>query len=302
MILVIVLYALFALTFSAGKKAMMFGSPLGLAWSRTFLTVILLLPFYFIKYKTPPKFNLNQFLTLLAYSCVAVTSFIGANWALLRVSSIKVALFYALTPLITAAISYLFYNESLNKYKILGMIVGLIGILSITISGAESSNVEIHMPGLPELFLAIAVTAYSAGWFIINPLITKHKYSPIYINGIASFISALICTALMVITQTSFPVSPEFWQWAGIQTLFSSIICYSLYMYLLHFYSTNFLAFACFLEPIFAAIYGWILLSETPSITFWIATIIISIGLCLFYKGELTSKEHHDNLFKTYND
>jgi drug/metabolite transporter (DMT)-like permease len=302
MVLVVILYALFALTFAAGKKALLYGSPLALVCSRTIFTTLLLLPFYFLKNKKIPKLNLKQFWNLLVYSLVTLVSLISASWALLHIASIKVALFYALTPLITALISYLCHNEFLNKYKIGGMIIGLIGIFAIAISGADQASIGIHLPGWPELILTIAVTAYSVGWFLVHPLIAKHNFSPIYINGLSSLIGGLICTLIMIITQTPIPVASSFWIWSSIQVVFSSVICYSLYMHLLKQYSTNLLAFACFLEPIFAAVYGWILLGEVPSVVFCISTILISIGLYLFYIGEITSKKHHDSLFQTYND
>ena len=288
MIAVIILYALFALTFSAGKKALLYGSPLALALGRTMITAAVLLPLYFIRQPAARQLRARQFLVLLLYSLISLTSFIGANWALLHVTSIKVALFYAMTPLVTALISYLLHNETLNHYKIAGILIGMIGIVTITVSSADQTNFVLQLPGLPELALAIAVTAYATGWFIVRPLVTKNGYEPIYINGLASLISATICLALMFLTDDVFPTTAAFWLWTSLQAIFSSVICYSLYMYLLNYYSTNFLAFACFLEPIFAAFYGWILLGETPLAMFWVATLFVTTGLYLFYKGELS--------------
>lgn len=283
---VIALYALFSLTFSAGKKALAYSSPLGLTWIRMLVTAGTLLPIYFIHKRKIPTLNRSQIYHLFLYSMATLSAFLFANMALNELSSIKVALFYTLAPFITALISSVLYNEKLNKLKIFGMLLGFAGILMIILYGADNSQLTLELPGIPELMLLIAITAYSVSWFIIKPLVTNNTFSPLFINGTSTLIGTIICTSVMYFSNTPFPTALPFWQWGGLQAFMSSVICYSLYMHLLNYYSPNFLAFASFMEPIFATIYGWILLGEIPSIAFWIASVIVSFGLYLFYLGE----------------
>lgn len=291
MILVIVLNALFALTFSAGKKALMYGSPLMLSFGRTAIAALILLLFNLIKNRSFPKINLSHLMLLLTYSLMLLTSFLCGNWALARVTSIKSALFYAMAPLITALISYLLFHDRFNYYKTIGIIMGFIGMLVIATNNSNQIDLILQMPGWPEFVLGLAVITYATGWFLIKPLVTEDHYNPVYMNGLASLISCLICIPIIIITQENLPLIPAFWIWTSVQAIVSSVICYSLYMYLLNYYSANFLSFSGFSEPIFAAIYGWFLLNEVPSIIFWIATVLIALGLYLFYYGE----KNHSN-------
>lgn len=288
MILVIIMNALFALTFSAGKKALWYGSPLMLSFGRTALAAVTLLAFYYCKNRSFAKITPSNSLLLFAYSLILLSSFICGNWALVHVTSIKSALFYAMSPIITAIISYLVFKDRFNRYKTSGIIIGLLGMLLIATSDTNQVNFKFQAPGLPELVLAVAVIAYATGWFMVRPLVTKDGYSPIYINGLASLISCLICVPILLLTGTHFVLIPAFWGWTSLQAIISGAICYSLYMYLLNYYSANFLSFSGFCEPLFAALYGWILLNETPLTMFWISAILITIGLYLFYQGENT--------------
>jgi drug/metabolite transporter (DMT)-like permease len=286
MVLVILMNALFAFTFSAGKKALMYGTPLMLSFGRTAVAAITLLTFYYFKNKSFPKITYTNFILLFVYSLILLTSFICGNWALVHVTSIKSALFYAMSPLITALISYAIFKEKFNHYKTSGIIIGLVGMLLIATSETNQTNFILQAPGLPELVLALAVITYATGWFMVRPLVTKNGYNPAYINGLASLISCLVCLPIIFISGEAIPLVPLFWTWTCVQAIISGAICYSLYMYLLSYYSANFLSFSGFSEPLFAALYGWILLSETPLTMFWISTLLITIGLYLFYKGE----------------
>lgn len=286
MILVIIMNAIFALTFSTGKKALLYSSPLMLSFGRTAVTAIILLSLEFIKNRSFPRINKTNLILLLSYSVTLLISFLCGNWALAHITSIKSALFYAMAPLITATISYFIFKDHFNYYKTTGVIIGLIGMLLICTSNLNQTTLILQRPGLPELILALAVIAYASSWFLVKPLVTKNHYNSIYINGLASLVSSLICLFIIFITKQNIPIIPAFWIWTCLQALISGVICYTLYMYLLNFYSASFLSFSGFSEPIFAAIYGWVLLDEKPLVIFWIATILISIGLFLFYRGE----------------
>lgn len=290
MILVIILYALFALTFAVAKKALLCSSPLLLTWARTGISALCLLPIHYFINRKFEKFNAQDLLYLSTYTVTILITILGANYALVHIPSAKVALIYTFSPLITALISYIVFRTKLTYYQIWGLLLGLIGILAIIFSGNQTIDLSWQAPNLPELSLLIAITAYAGSWFLVKPLVTTSRHSAIYINGLTSGICSIACYLFIYFNHISIPMNSEFWYWATAQAIVSSVICYSLYMYLLNYYSANFLSFAYFIEPFFAAIYGWLLLGEVPSTNFWVASILITLGLILFYKGELVNK------------
>jgi len=66
--------------------------------------------------------------------------------------------------------------------------------------------------------------------------------------------------------------------------LIANIIGYNLYGYLLSRYSATFLSFAGFMTPLFAALLGWIFLSEPVSWHFFATMIFVVFGLYLFHE------------------
>jgi drug/metabolite transporter (DMT)-like permease len=72
-----------------------------------------------------------------------------------------------------------------------------------------------------------------------------------------------------------------------VMTFISNIFCYNLYGYLLKKFTATFLSFVGLLSPFFASLYGWILLGETPSLTIFLSTGIVAIGLWFVYQAEL---------------
>jgi drug/metabolite transporter (DMT)-like permease len=69
--------------------------------------------------------------------------------------------------------------------------------------------------------------------------------------------------------------------------LISNLICYNLYGWLLKRFTATFLSFAGLTTPLFAALFGWLILQETVSWTFFLSVAIISLGLWLVYAEEL---------------
>jgi len=56
---------------------------------------------------------------------------------------------------------------------------------------------------------------------------------------------------------------------------------------LLKTYTTTFLSFAGFMSPFFAAFYGWVWFGETTTWHFYASSVIVFVGLALFYQDEL---------------
>jgi len=59
-----------------------------------------------------------------------------------------------------------------------------------------------------------------------------------------------------------------------------------MYGYLLKQYSATFLSFAGFSTPLFAALFGWLFLSELVTFHFFVALGLLTVGLGIFYRDE----------------
>ncbi len=67
----------------------------------------------------------------------------------------------------------------------------------------------------------------------------------------------------------------------------SNIICYNIYGFLLKHFTASFLSFFGLLSPFFASLSGWLLLDEEFSLSIFLSSGIVSLGLWIVYHAEL---------------
>ena len=69
-------------------------------------------------------------------------------------------------------------------------------------------------------------------------------------------------------------------------TLIHNVLCYHIYAKSLNRFSVTFMSFAGITNPLFAALIGWWILGETVTIHFFLALLLVVIGLYTFSKEE----------------
>ena len=67
----------------------------------------------------------------------------------------------------------------------------------------------------------------------------------------------------------------------------ANVICYSLYAFLLKFYTVTFLTFASFISPFITAILGLVFLNEKIPFMLFVCSPFIGLGLFIFYREEV---------------
>ena len=111
------------------------------------------------------------------------------------------------------------------------------------------------------------------------------------VNGLAMTIGGMLALITSFFVEGIQAIAPKdilpFAALLGGVILFSNIICYNLYGYLLKKYSATLLSFAGFLTPPMTAFYSWILMNEPVTWHFYVSNVIVFFGLYLFYKDEL---------------
>lgn len=304
---------LFASTFTLGKAALAYSAPIFLIAIRMLIGGSLLLTYqYFFRHKHW-HFRWNDLGLLTQVSFFSYYgAFILEFWSLQWLTSSKACLLFNLAPFITALISFILFREMLNIRKCIGLIIGFVGFMPILMATArqEEAAGSISWLSLPEFALIGAVFCASYGWIVLKQL--RHKgYSIIMINGltmtaagIAALITSWIIEGTSVIFLSQAETSIKVLSMFGIHSIFvaeimmfatytlllifiANIVAFNLYGYLLSFYSATFLSFAGFITPLFAALFGWLFLDETIGLDFMLSSLIVFLGLFLFYKEEL---------------
>ena len=310
MIRVLILYMLFASTFTLGKIALGYCEPVFFIATRMLVGGSLLLGYEYLFNKNQWKFDNQDWPAYLKLMIFHI--FFAFNlefWALKYVSGAKACLIYNLSPFITALYAYHLLKEHLHIQQVLGLIIGFAGFLPILMASAPSEEIvgSILNVSLPELALIGAVASSAFGWITFKKLM-RHGCSFVMVNGIAMLGGGIISLIASLTVEGSPkikmpPIQDAFSAWisnvfhiqspliffigfALLLIIIANIICYNLYGYLLKRHSATFLSFAGFTCPLFAALFDWLFIGQVITWHFIVTLGMTLIGLYLFYKKE----------------
>ena len=314
MFLVVILYLLFASTFTLGKAALSYVSPFLFIGIRMMLGGTMLLMYHKYVAKRDiiiKKSDYPLFIQIIVFHifCAYVLEF----WALQYVTSAKACLLYNLSPFITAIFYYFLRAERLTYRQLCGLVVGFLGFIPILVAQTTLEKFGWHLGFLSgyEIALIFSVASSAYGWMIVKDLMHR-GYSLLVINGISmsgggllAFIFSLCKEGFPAIKDVPVAIprasvilgnTGESLLMLGIYSialvLIANIIGYNLYGYLLSRYSATFLSFAGFMTPLFAALLGWVFLNEQVTWHFFATMGLVVFGLYLFHeKKEIVFEE-----------
>jgi drug/metabolite transporter (DMT)-like permease len=297
MFLVIILYAILATTFVTAKQSIYHVNPFFFIGIRMFLAGIFLLGYQRVRDGSSiavKKGDLYYFLKLAFFHIFLSFSF--EFWSLQYVTALKATVIFSASPFITAIIAYFLYKQKLSYKKFLGICIGVGGLIPYLMAQAKSveggfgSLFFITVPDI-SLFGAVVTSAY--GWFLLADLMKK-QYCLAVINGYAMFFGGLMSLVLNFICYGFQNPVINFWPfifWMFVLIVSANVIVYNLYGWLMNFYSITFISFVGFLSPIFGTIYEWIFFNCLITWKHVASLGLITLGLYIFYKDELTKKE-----------
>lgn len=298
---ILLMYFLFANSFTVGKLVLALAKPVFFIGVRMVIAGIILLGYARLVQKKSLSIHKEHYWLFGLISLLHIyIAYIAEFWALQHVLSYKACLLYNLSPFITAICAYFFCGEMLSYKKIFGLFVGFIGFIPILMSSIPEEVAAGHWGfiTLPELMLVVSVLSSTFGWLIFRNLIMKHGYSSFIINGYSMTFGGLMALGtsfawegMPCIGQTG--SNQELLMFVGYTTymvLIANIISYNLYGILLRIYSPTLLAFFGFTTPLFAALNGFLFLNESISFAFVVSVLVISLGLYFFYQEEFKEK------------
>jgi len=296
MILIVLLYAMWAASIVASKMILAYTKPWFLVGVRMTISGLLLLGYQYFRDHARFKYRRKDLWLYAQYTILGfVLPYNLRFWALESVSASKAMFLFSLAPFFSVIYSYLIFKDKVSRTQWVGLLLGSTGLIPIlmTTSSVEEATMKFGFISLPELSLIFAVASTSYSWMVVRHLITRRNYSPMMLNGICMFAAGVISFVFSLVLEGNLPVSQAlpFIGYLTFIIVISNIICHNLYGYLLHKYTTNFLSFAGFLSPIFGCLYEWILFNETITWHYYVSGIVIFSGLYLFYQDELKQEQ-----------
>lgn len=290
MFFVFVLYALFGFLFPMSKEALFHCEPLFLIGSRMFLAGLLLIAYQVFVKKASLNLPFRQFILLFFMGIVGIylTNFLEF-YALMRLSAGETCFIYSLSPFISALFSYWIFKEVMTFRKWVGLSIGFLALLPGIFFQSSGKSIGL---GWPQCAMLGAAIASVISWIMMRQAVKNYEISPALANGISMFFGGLLALSQSYMTEKWNPIPvltdfPSFIVTASIVMVISNLVCYNLYGYLLKRYTATFMSFVGFTTPFFAAFFGWVLLKENVSWTFFLENTFVLIGLIIFYKEEI---------------
>jgi drug/metabolite transporter (DMT)-like permease len=194
MLLIVLMYALFAGTFSLGKVLACYSQPIFLVGIRMFLAGSFLMVYEFMQHGSNWRFDRKH--TWYYVQIILFTTYIPYSlrfWALRsEMTASKACLLYNLSPFMTYIFSYFLYSEKVTIKKIIGLIIGFIGFLPTVLPAIKSEHGQAAFLSLPEIAILCSVACLSYGWIMIHRLVKFHNYEATTINSMSMFCGGLL--------------------------------------------------------------------------------------------------------------
>lgn len=292
MFLVILMYAAFAATFPFAKLAVaQTTSPMFFLALRMLCAGLGMTLYSLWAHKERPAITRSDIIDFVSAGFFAIFIAFGFEfWALQYVTSVKVNIFYSLSPFVTALLAYLTKQEHISIRKALGLLIGFTGMLPLSSHLEGGLSFKNIIPTSPyDGALLISVTSAAYAWFIIKRLMQR-GYPLVFVNGVMTLAGGVMC-ALAHLCLNSGDLAPVVsWPnlllYMGLLILISNVFGYTMYGFLLRRYSLTFLSFSGFMCPLFGLVYGYFLMGEPFSMVYVLSLTCVFAGLALFYWDE----------------
>ncbi len=297
--LVLLLCALYGSVFAFGKLTLEYAPPVFITAARMLLAGFLLLGYQFLFRRKHFILKTKHLWPMIVIGCTNVyLTNVLEYWGLQFMEAGKACFIYSFSPIATAILSYLWFNEKVTLKKWMGLSIGVLGFIPILIvhSRAEDNSGYFLFLSYAELAILGAAIATAIGWIVMRQVVKKHAYSSVMANGSSMLIGGTLALIHSFIVEDWSPTPitdlEPFLGWFLLLTLISNLIAYNLNTVLLRHYTATYLSFAGLSQPFFAALFGWIFLAEVMSSYFWLSVFAVSIGLYIYYQEELITKKN----------
>ena len=282
-----ILSAIWGSAFIAIKVSLNYFSPVSVASYRLIVATIFLFIFYIIgRYKT--SLTRNDLIMLLFVGIVGnFLPFYLISWSEQHIQSSTAGILMGVGPILTLILSHFFTRDDRFTYsKLVSISIGFIGVLFIfeisTFFNFGSSNSL-------QLFSKLLIIIAALGYMISNIVAynTLKHIDSFSITFFATFFGALVSIPFLLYSET---VQPSYFNFNALLPIlylgiFPTALAFQLRYHITKTSGPVFLSYVAYLIPIFALIWGFVLLSEKIYLNSIIGIILILFGVYIGKKN-----------------
>jgi len=285
--LLFILSAIWGSAFIAIKVSLNYFSPVSVASYRLIVASIFLLIFYIIgKYKT--SLNRTDLIMLLFVGVVGnFLPFYLISWSEQHIQSSTAGILMGVGPILTLIVSHFFTKDDRFTYsKLISISIGFVGVLFIfeidTLFNFGTANSL-------QLFSKFLIIIAALGYMISNIVAynTLKHIDSFSITFFATLFGALISVPFLLYSET---IQPSYINFSALLPIlylgiFPTALAFQLRYHITKTSGPVFLSYVAYLIPIFALIWGFVLLSEEIYLNSIIGITLILFGVYIGKKN-----------------
>lgn len=262
-------------TFLLNEIALDDFSPVAIAAYRISLAAIILSIFCILKGLTP-SMNLRTFGLIALISVLnSVVPFSLIGWGQLRIDSATTAILLASSPFFSLLLSHFMTNDDRFTWKkFVGLVFGFLGVVCLMWQGLTEEG--------GSLFGMLAVVCAAACYSLSAVLIRRLGPMPSLLLVASSL--AIASFMLLPVLLWWYPPWTQSYSTSTLSAvLFLAIgptaIAYVLRVKIVQNNGAVFMSNVGYLIPLFAVFWGWLFVSQTPSLVMWVSLALIFTGI-----------------------
>ncbi|MFH1101755.1 MAG: DMT family transporter [Methanobacteriota archaeon] len=249
----------------------------------------------------PRKFSPLQkkdILPIFLIGCFGVMMYhFGLNYGEQYVTAGAASLLIATIPVFTIILSIIFLKEKLTPTTIIGVLLALIGVLIISILGAQNTALEVtHLGGA----LAILMAAIMGSLYTIAGKKLLARYSALSLTLYAMLLGSLVLLPTLLLTPTFIGeithMSLVSWFAVIFLGLCSTIIGYVLWYVALEIKTVSEVSVYLYGIPVLSTIISYVLFGDQITIFFLLGGAFVITGLLLVERrnNRNNTRKNHD--------
>lgn len=256
--------------------------PFPVAFLRFLLAFVVVSPL-FLYQKNKPK--LKHLVRLFPLAIMSTGNIFFYYLGLAQTTVIAAVLIYTTTPFVVAILGKLFIQEKLTLKKTLGITIGFIGVLVISVYPLLRVG-QTQIGGLVGNLLVFAAVLCWSGYTISSRyLLRDGKYTPITLSSVTIFVSMLIFGLLTLIiphrdigeglSSTSNLLL------IGYLSVFMTVGVFLLYQWVIKNSSAVIASLHTYIQPVFGVILAMLILAESFTTEYLFGSMLIAVGLII---------------------
>lgn len=279
-------FALFVAMVSVGLASPLIrlasAPPVVVATYRMTISAIIFLPFLVSSHKRKVRLPVRDLLSLLLPAVLLSLHFILWISSLSYTSVLASTVLVTTNPIFVPIFSYLIFREKTKRSLFLGIIVAFAGSVLIGVASHNAVSKTTNFGNLLALLGAMAVSLY----LLVTRRLRKKFDLLSYVSVVYLFSCVILILFSLVTRQKIFGYSPRTYFYLFLIALVPQVIGHTLYNWSLKYFSPSFIAVTILGEPVFAAIFAFILLKETPLPLEIAGAVVIMLGIYLSTRAE----------------